>query len=246
MLEPLERFSHVANFTDYMAIVERLLLADYPAPVDVLDMPAGNGILSERLRGHGHRVTRADINGQHPDYVFANMEKALPFERGQFDAVTCLEGIEHVIEPASLSAELSRILRPGGRLYLSLPNVQSMYSRLSFLLTGTCYQFAPEQTTHPRGEMVDRGHINPLGLPQLAYLFAEHGLVIERATGDKVKKRVLMPLYLPLWGLSFLATRRRRQPLGAHHQAPLFQLMNSYRPLFSRSIVIVFRKQTLA
>lgn len=242
MFEPLNRFSHVANFTGYMAVVQRLVEQRHRAPADVLDMPAGNGLLSERLRALGHRVVRADFNAEHPDYVYADMEARLPFDDNRFDVVCCLEGIEHVIDPTHLARELARVLRPGGTLYLSLPNLQSLYSRLCFLFTGTFYQFAPEQTRHPAGEPVDRGHINGLTLAQLHYLFADVGLIMAHVDGDKIKKKALMPVYLPLWAIASLATRRRRQPVGEHHRAGLFRALDSRPAMLSRSIIVCFEK----
>ena len=54
-------FSHVANFTGYMADV-----ADHfssrPKPLRILDLPAGNGLLADALRAMGHTVTRATRN----------------------------------------------------------------------------------------------------------------------------------------------------------------------------------------
>ncbi len=46
---------------------------------------------------------------------------ALPFETASFDSVLCSEVLEHVAEPARLLAEAARVIRPGGRLLLSVP-----------------------------------------------------------------------------------------------------------------------------
>lgn len=45
----------------------------------------------------------------------------LPFAAAAFDGVLCIQTLEHVPEPAGVLAELARVLRPGGRLYLSAP-----------------------------------------------------------------------------------------------------------------------------
>jgi SAM-dependent methyltransferase len=51
----------------------------------------------------------------------------LPVEDASFDAVVCTEVLEHVAEPASVLAELSRVLRPGGRLLLTVPFVIELH-----------------------------------------------------------------------------------------------------------------------
>jgi SAM-dependent methyltransferase len=45
----------------------------------------------------------------------------LPVDEGSFDAVVCTQVLEHVAEPADVLAELFRVLRPGGRLYITVP-----------------------------------------------------------------------------------------------------------------------------
>ncbi len=47
----------------------------------------------------------------------------LPFEAGHFDAVICNQVLEHVFEPDVFLSELSRVLKPGGRLLLTVPFV---------------------------------------------------------------------------------------------------------------------------
>jgi SAM-dependent methyltransferase len=46
----------------------------------------------------------------------------VPLRSGAFDTVISCESIEHLERPQQACAELARILRPGGRLYLTTPN----------------------------------------------------------------------------------------------------------------------------
>src|SRR3984893_9643048 len=45
----------------------------------------------------------------------------LPFESGSFDTVLLTDVLEHIPEPLHLMREIARILRPGGKLILSVP-----------------------------------------------------------------------------------------------------------------------------
>jgi SAM-dependent methyltransferase len=251
MQEKQRVFSHVPNFTGYMKVVADLVMSLPGSDPIVLDLPAGNGLLSEYLRNSGRKVTSADINSERPDYVYANMEQPLPFANATFDVIVCLEGIEHVIEPNALVREMCRILKPGGCIVLSMPNVQSLYSRLEFLLTGTMYQFNPSFSVHARGRIVDRGHISPVSLAQLDYMFGECGLELVAATGDKIKKKILFPLYGLLWLGNLIAINlrmrnvrrvtREQENKGVRNLHRLYSFMLKSRPLLSRSLVTVWR-----
>ena len=57
----------------------------------------------------------------------------LPLEPGSFDVVLCGDVIEHLRDPVAALARLRPLLRPGGRLVLSTPNVANWAIRLSLL-----------------------------------------------------------------------------------------------------------------
>jgi SAM-dependent methyltransferase len=46
---------------------------------------------------------------------------SIPLPDGSLDAVLCTEVIEHIVEPTRALGELSRLLKPGGRLFVSAP-----------------------------------------------------------------------------------------------------------------------------
>jgi SAM-dependent methyltransferase len=189
-------FSHVTKFTGYMKIVYQLAVTD-SRHMKILDMPAGNGLLSEKFKSEGHEVISADINEERKDFLYVNMESRLPFKDDEFDLIICLEGIEHVVNPANLIFELCRICKTNGRAIISIPNIQNCYSRLIFLFTGTFYQFRPENCNfQSKDYKIDRGHISPLTYFQLRYLFKEHGMTLNQISGDRYKRKLLMPIYI--------------------------------------------------
>jgi len=59
----------------------------------------------------------------------------LPLRSGAADAVLFSEVVEHLVDPDSALDEIRRVLRPGGRLMLSTPNLAAWYNR-ALLLAG--------------------------------------------------------------------------------------------------------------
>lgn len=223
------------------------ILAEYPHGQHILDIPAGDAHVTDALREAGHRVTSADINGRREDYVYADMSKRLPFDDDTFDGVVCLEGIEHMLEPLSLFGELMRVVKIGGYVVISTPNITNMYSRLQFLLTGTFFQFNPAQLQDiGPDEVRDRFHISPMSYQALRYLGDYWGARVVKVSGDKVKRRVLFPIYLPiillgkLWSYRLFFSRRYRAYRDRNQQ--IYRHINSWPVLFGRSIILVFEK----
>jgi SAM-dependent methyltransferase len=84
-----------------------------------------NGIGLEpapRAREHAREVYRVEVRPEPLD------EAAFP--DGSFDAVTLLSVLEHATDPLALVRECARVLRPGGALYVIVPNVESLACRV--------------------------------------------------------------------------------------------------------------------
>jgi SAM-dependent methyltransferase len=81
--------------------------------VDNVDI-AEEALAFMRARGH-ERVHRADAT-------------RLPFPDGQFDAVVALDVLEHIPQDGTALAEWRRVLKPGGRIVLTVPAYQWLWS----------------------------------------------------------------------------------------------------------------------
>jgi len=102
----------------------------------VLDVGCGGGLLSEALARAGADVTAIDLaadlvkvarlhgleSGVKVDYRVQAVEELAAEQPGGFDAVTCMEMLEHVPDPGAILAACATLLKPGGRLFVSTLN----------------------------------------------------------------------------------------------------------------------------
>lgn len=109
----------------------------------ILDIPCGTGGFVKQMNSEDAICfgVDLDVSAACIPIVVANMNDSLPFANESFDVITCVEGVEHVHDAFYLLQECHRLLRPGGRLILSTPNLQNMRSRIKFLLRGTLFWF---------------------------------------------------------------------------------------------------------
>ena len=66
-----------------------------------------------------------EAKGVRNTHFVAAPSETLPFPDAKFDVVICLEVLEHVFNKDTALTELLRVLRPGGRLVISTPNLNS-------------------------------------------------------------------------------------------------------------------------
>jgi SAM-dependent methyltransferase len=77
--------------------------------------------------------TMVRTSTKHFDTVVGTFFPRLPFRNESFEGVLCSEVIEHTIDPDNLILEVYRVLKPGGLLFLTTPNMASWFNRLGLL-----------------------------------------------------------------------------------------------------------------
>jgi SAM-dependent methyltransferase len=113
-----------------------LFLSAAPGP-QVLDAGAGQGTMSMRLERLGFEVTSTDVSAAAVDVLrdrlAGEVERAsvtdLPFADSSFDGAVLGEVLEHVEEDEQALAEISRVLRPGGVIAISVPANPKLFGR---------------------------------------------------------------------------------------------------------------------
>jgi SAM-dependent methyltransferase len=90
-------------------------------PRDALVLDAGAGNAPYRKLFRRARYESADFKRYRAGQTYVCDLTAIPVEAARFDAVICTQVLEHVPDPSAVLAELRRILRPGGTLWLSAP-----------------------------------------------------------------------------------------------------------------------------
>lgn len=117
----------------------------------VLDLGAGTGAFTLRLKEKGYQVTATGIDQdsfalKEVPFVYLDLNQALPAEHyGVYDAVAALEVVEHVENVFDFFRKVHLLLKPGGLAFVVTPNVGEVKSRLAFLHLGDFYLFDPEK-----------------------------------------------------------------------------------------------------
>lgn len=127
--------AHTAGTIRFEKIL-KLLKAHLPgAPMQdwrMLDIGCSTGELLEFFAPRVKSASGVDIadravaatkqRGFSDAYVSDVESGQLPFPDQSFDFITCLEVVEHLFDATNLLAEIKRVLRPGGFVFIAVPN----------------------------------------------------------------------------------------------------------------------------
>jgi methionine biosynthesis protein MetW len=193
----------------------------------VLEVDCGPGVLAKMMRERGADVTGTDLSAVAVERARAKGILAhqvdvdtepLPFEDASFDTVVSNSMIEHRFFPERSLDECVRVLSPGGRFIVCLPNIAHWLCRW-WILAGRF----PYVQNSPTDEL----HIRFFTVSEVKKLCSVRGLVVLEVDGSA-----------SLWAKDFYpALIRSRRLRGLYTK-----LAHHWPSLFARDFVVVSRK----
>ncbi len=182
----------------------------------ILDVGCGGGLLSEALAQRSARVTAIDLaedlvkvaklhgleSGVQVDYRVQSVEALAAEQPGSFDAVTCMEMLEHVPDPAAILKACATLLKPGGSLFVSTLN----RTPAAFALAIVGAEYVARLL--PRGTHQYAAFIKP---SELGGWLREAGLELQDVTGLMYEPWRNGARLIPRTDVNYLAWARKPQ-----------------------------------
>lgn len=128
----------------------------------VLDLGCAGGFMAEALAARGAQVTGIDPAAQAIEAARAHatemaldirydvgIGEALPYEPGSFDAVVCVDVLEHVQDLPRVMAEVARMLVPGGLFLFDTINRNPLARLVTITMAEDVLRILPKGTHDP-------------------------------------------------------------------------------------------------
>ncbi len=172
-------YTIMADYRIHEKVVEILRRNSHNEKCCLLDIACGEGALSQRIKDTfpGYEIDVNDLNlnsvkfNDYKNKYGLHLNESFNF-RKKYDVVIAIEAIEHLENPWSFMRGLKAILKEGGLLIVSTPNINSIRDRIFFLFEGYHIYFGK------RGIENSGGHINMIPRWELEHICSQIGLKI--------------------------------------------------------------------
>jgi glycosyltransferase involved in cell wall biosynthesis/tetratricopeptide (TPR) repeat protein len=157
---------------------------------NVLEVGCGSGMTGQEIKKrYGAFVAGIELNSSAAnaakdvldDVIIGDIENIeLPYSDGSFDCILFADVLEHLVDPFSVLVKVRRLLKKGGAIVTSIPNVQ---------FHGVIHQLVEGNWTYEKEGILDATHLRFFTYKEIEKLFSRAGYSI-RETGE-----VLDPQY---------------------------------------------------
>ena len=134
----------------------------------------------------------------HTEFKRADFEsERLPWPDTEFDGITCMHVVEHLRDTSNLIAEVARLLKPGGRIYVETPHPKSLMTKSAW---------GKGAGTVTMNFFDDPTHVRPVSIEELSDQVTNAGLeVLDRGVSRNLLFSAVYPFYV-----AARATSRKR------------------------------------
>ena len=135
-INPEKDWPYLPVYLEKMGLARKFLNSCSTNQV-IYDMGCGEGVLVNEYRKAGYQITGMDLNYSSDSIIQRDFLKS-GIADNSVDIIICTDVIEHLVFPdqEKAIAEFARILKPDGRVLISVPNLAHLASRISFFFTG--------------------------------------------------------------------------------------------------------------
>jgi 2-polyprenyl-3-methyl-5-hydroxy-6-metoxy-1,4-benzoquinol methylase len=235
-----------------LTVIQQRVLActsalNLPQGAHVLDAPCGgSAALTLALKERGFSAVGADVDLDAATrlgkaFTPVNLDGPLPWQNETFDAVFSTEGIEHLENHFAFLREICRILKPGGTLVLTTPNITALRSRMRFFASGFFGRDSRplnETNRHPLH------HIGLLTLPDLRYALHTSGFQLTAVSHTHIKPvSYLYAIFAPwMWIYTRIAFRKEKDLAQRQRNREIHSALYSPSVLFGECLMLTARK----
>lgn len=107
-----------------------------------------------------------------------------PAADNTYDVIVAGEIIEHLVDTDTFARELFRILKPGGQVILTTPNLASWYNRLRLLRGRVPRTYPGTSSTIKKDLLIDNNHLRINVLSEWVYFLQAHHFEIKSVQGS--------------------------------------------------------------
>ncbi len=213
----------------------------------ILELGSGEGGLTYHLNQEGYDVTASDLDPSNfrvdgVECLKIDLEKKFDVPNNSYDCVISVEAIEHLEDHFSFIRECNRILKPGGLMIVTTPNILNMASRIRFFLTGFFTYNTRPNSEFERVPIYQ--HINPINFYNLRYILHTNGFTIHSVQTDRYRNSALWLFfwYPILYLFTFWTMRGNTDPRMKKVNRNIAKQILTKELLYGRTLITISRK----